>query len=373
MVIQRRLRLPSDRSVLLLGPRRVGKTTYLRDQLEGVDVWIDLLKTDEYLAYATRPALLRERYAAGRGLLVIDEVQRLPDLLFEVHWLIENSKRRFLLSGSSARALRRRGVTNLAGRLRTVRLFPLTWHELGGSYDLLQRLQHGCLPPVVFADDPADELRAYCGEYLREEIQAEGLVRSLATFTRFLEAAALANAQLVSYAPIASDCGVSAKTVQDYFQILEDTLLGFRLEPWTRTKKRRAILSPKFYFFDCGVPNVLLGRTLSRKTPEFGHAFEHAMVLETVAAAHYDRRFEKVRFWRSASGFEVDLLLDDHTAVEFKSGNVHDSDTVGLRALGEEMRLKRKWVVCTEPVARRLANGIEVLPWQEYLTRLRAL
>ncbi len=372
MVIDRRLRLPRGQNVLLLGPRRVGKTTYLRKQVQA-DVWIDLLKTDEFLAYATRPALLRERYAEGDGLIVIDEVQRLPDLLFEVHWLIENSRRKFILSGSSARALRRRGVTNLAGRLRSAQLFPLTWQELGSKFQLLPRLQHGGLPPVVFADDPAGELRAYCGEYLREEIQAEGLVRNLATFSRFLEAAALSNAQLLSYAPIARDCGVSGKTVQEYFQILEDTLLGFRLQPWTRSRKRRAIHSPKFYFFDCGIPNVLLGRTLSSKTREFGHAFEHGMVLETLAAAHHDRRFEQLRFWRSASGFEVDLLLDDHTAVEFKAGTVRDGDVAGLVALAEDMPLRRRWIVCTETVPRRLPGGIEVLPWQEYLARIQVI
>jgi predicted AAA+ superfamily ATPase len=158
--------------------------------------------------------------------------------------------------------------------------------------------------------------------------------------------------------------------VQQYFHILDDTLLGVFLQPWTRTKKRRAILTPKFYFFDCGVPNTLLRRSLSPRTPEFGVAFEQLLVLEAMTASHYERRIEDVRFWRSAAGHEVDLLLNGHTAVEFKSGRVHAGDAAGLRALSEEMKLKRLWMVCTEPEPRRLGNGIDVVPWPLYLQRL---
>jgi predicted AAA+ superfamily ATPase len=370
VLIERRLHLNPRRPYLLLGPRRTGKSTFLHKTFPDA-MFIDLLKSDVFFDYHAAPSLLRERFAEGTGVVVLDEVQRVPELVHEVHWLIEHGRQRFILCGSSARKLRRHGVTNLAGRLASARLFPLSWVELP-EFDLPARIQHGCLPPIVFSDDPAADLRDYCGEYLREEIQAEGLVRNLPAFSRFLEQAALSNGGLVAYATIARECGVSAKTVQAYFQILEDTLLGVFVPPWTRSKKRRAILTPKFYFFDCGIPNTLLRRRLSAGTPEYGVAFEQLLVLETLAAAHYDRRIEDVRFWRAASGYEVDLLLNEDTAVEFKSGRVHPADAKGLRALREEMRLKRSWLVCTESAPRRLGEGIEALPWQVYLERVWA-
>ncbi len=173
---------------------------------------------------------------------------------------------------------------------------------------------------IVLSDDPWGDLRDYCGEYLREEMQSEGLVRGVPAFSEFLELAALGNAKPVSYAPIALERGVSAKTMAEYFQILEDTLLGFFLEPYRRTRKRRPILTRKSYLFDCGVANVLLRRQVAPGTPEYGKSFEQFVVLETFAAMFYDRRIEELAFWRSASGYEVDLLIDRHTAIGVKSG-----------------------------------------------------
>ncbi len=371
MILDRRLTLDPRRSYLLLGPRRVGKSTYLRMMLPSAE-YVDLLKSDVFFEYRTRPALLRERFARAKGTIVIDEVQRVPDLMSEAHWLLENTGVRLVLCGSSARRLRREGVTNLAGRLRSARMMPLTAVEIP-DFDLHTRLQYGCLPPIVLSDTPAEDLRDYCGEYLREEVQSEGLVRTIPAFSRFLETAALSNAELVSYAPIARDCGVSPKTVAGYFQILLDTLLGYTLEPYTRTRKRRPILSPKFYFFDCGLPNTLLGRRISPRTPEFGKSFEQFLVLETLATMHYERHIESLAYWRSASGYEVDLIIDGHTAVEFKSGKVHDVDCAGLLALEEETKLKNRWIVSTESHPRILTKGIEVLPWKIYLERLVGL
>jgi predicted AAA+ superfamily ATPase len=359
---------------MILGPRRTGKSTFLKNQVRW-DEYIDLLKSDVFYEYAVRPALLRERYGRKSSLIVIDEIQRVPDLLSEIHWLLENSKLKFILCGSSARSLRKRGVTNLAGRLKTARFAPLTWEELEPSpeADLNRVLQYGTIAPIYFSADPWDDLRDYCGEYLKEEIQSEGLARSIPGFNRFLESAALGNAELVSFAAIARDCGVGPKTAAEYFQILEDTLIGLFLEPWRKSKKRRPILSRKFYFFDCGVANFLLRRRISPKTPEYGKSFEQFLVLETFAARWYEKKIETLHFWRSASGYEVDLLIDDHTAVEFKSGTVHPGDAAGLLALSEEIKLKNLWIVSTEPVPRRLPKGIEVLPWREYLHRVKAL
>lgn len=369
-MLKRRVSLDFTRSNLLLGPRRVGKSTLIR-HLEQPFQLIDLLKTDVFFEYRSRPALLREQFAKTAELIVIDEVQKIPELLSEVHWLIENSGNRFLLTGSSARKLRRSGGTNLAGRLKTVHLHPLTYAEIPG-FDLLDRLQYGSLPPIVLGNDPWGDLKDYCGEYLKEEILAEGLVRNIPAFSRFLELSALSNSEQLSYAAIARDSGVSAKTVAEYFQILVDTLLGHFLEPYTRTVKRRSVMTAKFYYFDTGVPNILLRRRLSEKTGEFGKAFEHFLVLETIAAQSYGKALERLNYWRSSNGYEVDLLLNEEIAVEFKSGPIHLSHTKGIMALAEELPLKGRWIVGREARPRTLANGVEVLPWQEYLRRLGA-
>ena len=328
------------------------------------------LMNDVFFEFQSRPALLRERFKSCSGTIIIDEIQRIPELSHEVHWLIENSQLRFILSASSARKLRKEGVTNLAGRLRTQRVAPLTWLECPPDTELEKMLQFGMLPPIFFSSEASLDLKDYCGEYFREEVKSEGLVRNLNAFTKFLEFAAFSNSELVSYASIARDCGVSAKTVAEYYQILEDTLLGFFVEPFTKTMKRRAVQTRKFYYFDCGVANTLLGRTLSPKTPEFGKSFEQFLVLETIAASFYEREVEKIQFWRSANGAEVDLLINEHTAVEFKSGAVHAPDAAGILALSQDIPLKNKWIVCRESHIRQMENGVEVLPWQEYLKRI---
>ena len=371
MILARRLNLSPKKNHLLLGPRRVGKTTFLRSKFQNCET-VDLLKRDTFFEYRTAPHLLRERYSQGKGTIIIDEIQLIPDLLYEVHWLIENTRRRFVLCGSSARKLRRTGVTNLAGRLSSSYMVPLTFEELP-KFDLKKRLQFGSLPPIVFSDDPAGDLKDYCGEYLKEEIQSEGYVRNLPSFARFLESAAIANSEIISYTSQARDCGVAAKTIKDYYQILIDTLLGYILEAFTRSHKRRAITAPKFYFFNCAIPNTILGRILSPKTPEFGKSFEHYLILETIAAMRYDGRITKLNYWRSTSGFEVDLLIDEHTAVEFKAGRVHTHDSKALLALADELPLKNLWIVSLEDSPRRFENGVEVVPWKEYLLRLKQL
>ena len=362
--------LNPERNYLLLGPRRVGKSTFLKQQVRATHT-IDLLLSDVFYEYRSRPALLRERFGSHTGTIVIDEIQLLPELVREVHWLIENTALKFVLSGSSARKLRQQGVTNLAGRLRTQRMVPLTYFECPPETDFLRLLQYGSLPPLLNSTEPDRDLRDYCGEYLKEEIQSEGIVRNIPGFTRFLEAAAFSNAELVSYENIARECGVSAKTVAQYYSILEDTLLGYFLAPYEKSKKRRAVKARKFYMFDCSVANSLLGRKISEKTPEFGKSFEQFLVTETYAAMFYENTFSELRHWRSSTGFEVDLLIEDHTAVEFKSGAVHPSDCSGLLAFSEELTLKNRWIVCREKLPRQLSNGIEVIPWQEYLERLR--
>ncbi len=366
--LKRRVKFDERRSYLLLGPRRTGKSTLLKHSFPDAHA-IDLLKSDVYFRYRSQPAFLRNEFATQQTTIIVDEIQLIPELLREIHWLIENSSNRFIVSGSSARKLRRLGLTNLAGRLRSLFLKPLTSLEIP-DFDLMRYLQVGGLPPIWFDSEPNLAMQDYCGEYLKEEIQAEGLVRNLPAFTRFLETSAYSNGQLINYANIARDLGLAPKTVREYYQILEDTLMGFHLMPYTHSKKRRPIMTPKFYWFDCGIPQTLLGRTISEKTPEFGTAFEHFIVLETQAALTYEKAFTKIHYWRSASGFEVDLLLDEHTAIEIKAGPVNQNDCRGLNALSEELPLKNKWIVSRDPNVRTLDHGVLVLPWQEYVRRI---
>ncbi|MBI5500001.1 MAG: ATP-binding protein [Deltaproteobacteria bacterium] len=366
------LRLAAGKSAFLWGPRRVGKTYWIREYFAPAHEAkvIDLLQTDVFAEYAARPALLRERWSGG--VTVIDEVQKVPALLDEVHWLIENRRASFLLSGSSARKLRRGHANLLAGRAWRLELAPLSVLETGG-FDLERAMISGLLPPHFLSADPERDLRAYVADYLREEIAAEAALRNIPAFAEFLRVAALTNAELINCANVARETGVSAKVVRGYFEILEDTLLGFRLPPWTRARRRRTILTDKFYFFDVGVANYLARRRPLAGSTEFGKSFEHYILLELCNYRRYRDPELELRFWRTSTGQEVDFILGDmRAAVEVKAGaRVHDGDLRALRALGEEHRVRRKLVVCREREPRRVGD-IEILPWRTFLDRLFA-
>jgi predicted AAA+ superfamily ATPase len=363
--------LARGRSAFLWGPRRTGKTYWIRQHHAAPGAWvIDLLQTDVFAEYAARPALLRERWPGK--LTVIDEVQKVPALLDEVHWLIENRGAAFLLTGSSARRLRRGHANLLAGRARRHELGPLSLAEVEG-FELERVMRSGLLPPHFLSDDPDADLRAYVADYLKEEIAAEGLTQNLPAFAEFLRVAAVTNAELLNYTNVARETGVSAKVVRGYFEILEDTLLGFRLAPWTRARNRRLLLTDKFYLFDVGVANHLARRRPVAGNPDFGKSFEHYVVLEVLNYRRYRAPDLDVRYWRTASGLEVDLILGDmEVAVEVKGGaRVHDGDLRGLRALAEEHRVRHRVVVCLEREPRTV-GGIEVLPWRVFVERLHA-
>jgi len=331
---------------------------------------IDLLKTDVLADFATRPALLRERYSEGDGLIVIDEVQKLPQLLDEVHWMIENTHRHFLLTGSSARKLRRGAANLLGGRALRYQMAPLSYIETTGI-DLERVMVSGLLPSHYLADDPIPLLRSYIGDYLAEEIAAESAARSLPQFAQFLRVAAITSGCLLNYTNVAQEAGVKARAVRDYFQILEDTMLGYRLEPWRKTKDRRLITTEKFYLFDVGVTNFISRRKPAPGTPEFGQSFEQFILMELMAYRAYADPELEITFWRSASGFEVDFILNDmQVVIEAKSSRrVHDGDLRSLRALMEEHRPASVLVVCDESEPRKMP-GIEVLPWRRFLDRL---
>lgn len=349
----------------------MGKSYWIRQHHPHAPL-IDLLQTDTFAEYAARPALLRERFAASRErLIVIDEVQKVPALLDEVHWLIENGARSFLLTGSSARKLRHGHANLLAGRAWRRVMVPLTMLEVD-ALDLERAMFSGLLPPHFLSEHPLEDLRAYVADYLKEEIAAEALTQNIPAFTEFLRVAALTSSELLNYTNVAREAGVSAKVVRSYFDILEDTYLGVRLSPWRRAKRRRLIETDKFYLFDVGVANYLARRRPSLGSSDFGKAFEHYIFMELRAYQAYRAPDLDLSFWRTASGYEIDFIAGNlELAIEAKGASrVHDGDLRGLRALAEEHRVGRRVVVCLEPAPRRLDDGIEVLPWRTFLQRL---
>lgn len=360
----------AHRSVFLFGPRQTGKSTLLRRTLPDAKTY-NLLDSDVFLGLSRRPARLREELGPEDRLVVIDEIQKLPGLLDEVHLLIEERGTRFVLTGSSARKLRRGGVNLLGGRARSRTLRPLVARELGDAFDLRRALDVGLLPSIYLSDAPTEDLRAYAGDYLVQEIAAEGLTRNVPAFSRFLEIAALSNGQMVNQAAIASDAQVPRSTVREYFEILEDTLLASRLPAWTRTVKRKALSTAKMYLFDVGVARHLQHRRgLRARSPEFGEAFEAWLHHELRAWLDYRLPAGSLHYWRSRSGFEVDFILDERTAIEAKAKpTIGARDLRGLRALAEEGLVERLVVVCLEPRPRRV-DGVEILPWRHFLEQL---
>jgi predicted AAA+ superfamily ATPase len=362
--------LLAKRSHFLFGPRQTGKTSLVRHSLSKAKIY-DLLDSSVFLALGRNPGRLEEELGPGDSIVVIDEIQRLPSLLNEVHRLIESRGIRFLLTGSSARKLRRGGVNLLGGRARIKHLHPLTWRELGDQFDLGRAIARGLLPSVYFSEDPRADLEAYAGAYLQQEIAAEGAARNVPAFSRFLKVAAQCNATIVNFTNLANDAQVARTTVYEYFEILKDTLILHELPAWKKTKKRKPLSSSKYYFFDVGVVAALQEREFRPGTPEFGEAFETYIMHELSSYVDHVSA-ESLCFWRSASGFEVDFLLGDHTAVEVKAKtNVSHQDLKSLRALAEEKILKRYNCVSLEPRPRKVGD-ISVLPLRSFLGALWA-
>jgi predicted AAA+ superfamily ATPase len=364
--------LLARRSCFLFGPRGAGKSFLIREQLKQRAVVLDLLRSEVFLRLSSDPSQLESMIdAAGdSSLVVIDEVQKIPLLLDEVHRLIEERRIRFLLTGSSARKLKRGRANLLGGRASQAELFPLAWKELA-DFDLLRYLRFGGLPRVCLSEEPEEDLDAYVRTYLTEEIQAEGFIRRLPPFNRFLQTAALANGELINFANVASDAQVAPSTVREHYQLLEDTLIGFFLLPWTQSKKRKAISTAKFYFFDTGVTHTLAGtKHLDRNSDLFGRSFEHFLAMELRSALSYRRTREPLRFWRSTHGHEVDFIVGDRFAAEIKAKTrTAERDARGLKAFQEEGAVRRYYLVSQDRVERK-SQGIEYIHWETFLTRL---
>lgn len=369
--VERILDLPAlleKKSYFLFGPRQTGKTFLIRHSLISARVY-DLLDSSIYLALSQDPGRIGQELTAQDRIVVIDEIQRLPHLLNEVHRLIETQGVHFLLTGSSARKLRRGGVNLLGGRARTKYLRPLTYKELGDRFDLHRAIERGLLPSIYFSNDARADLETYAGLYLQQEIVAEGATRNIPAFSRFLRAAAFCNGTIVNFTNVANDAQVARTTVYEYFEILKDTLVLHELPAWRKTKKRKPLASSKYYFFDVGVVSSLQGRAFRPGTPEFGGAFETYLMHELTSYSDYVSG-ETLSYWRSTTGFEVDFIIGDHTAVEVKAKeNISQQDLKSLRALAEEKRLKRYLCVCLEPRPRKV-EGVLVIPFKEFLEAL---
>lgn len=363
-------------SCFLWGPRQTGKSTLLRELFPNAPLY-DLLSSREFRRLAADPGIFSEecRALAGhRGPVIVDEIQKLPELLDEVHSLISRHGMTFILTGSSPRKLLRGGGNLLGGRAVRYELVPLTSAELP-DLSLDHALNRGLLPPHYLSTHAPSRLEAYVGDYLREEVLAEALTRNLPAFQRFLEAAALSNGQLVNAATIAREIGVAANTVRGYFEILIDTLVAAWVPAWTRRVKRRVIQAPRFWFFDVGIVNELTRRgPLSPGSTDYGAAFEHFILMELRAHAIYAPRGAglPVSYWRTASGIEVDFILGDaDVAVEVKATEKPTTDHLkGLRAWREEHPHSLCLLVCRVPRGRRTDDGIHIIPWQEFLRRL---
>lgn len=376
MILARKLELRdllTKKSFFLFGPRATGKSTLIQQQFGDSAKVFDLLNSRLFLQLSSSPHDLEALIGSETDkIVVLDEIQRVPELLNEVHRLIESKGIRFLLTGSSARKLRRGNVNLLAGRAWQAEIFPLTRQEIP-DFDLEKYLRFGGLPPVYLSKYPEEELDAYINTYLREEIAAEGLVRNLPPFSRFLKSIALSNSEIINFTKLANDCQVPVSTVTEYVKILEDTLVGFMLPAWTESKKRKALKSGKFYFFDPGVTHALSGtRHLERNSNLYGKSFEQFIGMEIRAYLSYRRIKLPVCFWRTTHGAEVDFLIGDQTAIEVKSARkVSERDLKGLRLLEEEGRFQNFILVSQDSQMAEFGN-MKVMHYTNFLDALWA-
>lgn len=364
--------LLEKKSFFLFGPRATGKTTLIHQTLKNKAKIYDLLDSEIYRKLLKNPKVLEEENKTNKKIIVIDEIQKQPELLDEVHRLIQKKGWRFLLTGSSARKLKRKPVNLLAGRAWQASLFPLSWVEIP-KFNLIKYLNQGGLPAAYTSRSSyQEELNAYVSLYLREEIQHEALTRNVQAFAEFLDLIALSNGQGLNYENFSKDLQISPSTFKNHIEILNDTLLGFPLPGYTKTKKRKAITRAKYYLFDLGVTNTICHRGLIKKKSElFGKAFEHFIILEVRAYLSYARKFLNMSYWRSVSQAEVDLIIDNKVAIEIKSTPlIQDKHLKSLRFLKEEKIIKKYIVVSLDTEKRVTKDNIQILPWEMFLKKL---
>ncbi|MCL2435658.1 MAG: DUF4143 domain-containing protein [Lentimicrobiaceae bacterium] len=359
-------------STFVWGARQVGKTTLIKEAYPDA-TYYDLLQAKDFERLLRNPSLLSEDLATlnNGDTVVIDEVQKIPQLLDEVHSLIFSKNIRFILSGSSPRKLKRHGANLLGGRALKEILYPLVSAEIP-DFDIYKAIRHGMLPRHYLISDPWKRLGAYIGVYLNEEIREEALTRQLKNFSRFMEIAAFSNGEILVYKNIAQDCGIDYRTVKDYFEILVDTLVGYLIPSFTHTQKRRSIQAPKFYYFDVGIANYLRNRRdIQLGSIDFGHAFEHFIIQELIAYLGYNEKSEQLSYWRTTSGYEVDAIIGNgRIAIEIKATEeIQPRHLKGLKAFQEEFPDCRLITVSFD-LRPRVTHGVEVYPATDFLKKL---
>ena len=369
-----KLDLSDCKGLFLFGPRQTGKSYWLSKKFPQ-SIYYDLLLSDLYFKLSKYPQLLREELLAKKPInrpVIIDEIQKIPKLLDEAHYLMERHKIKFILTGSSARRIKKGSANLLGGRALYQQLFPLVSPEIP-HFDLYKIMQFGSLPSIYKSKRAKPLLRSYASVYLKEEIQAEALVRNLQAFSLFLELAAKTNTELINYTNIANDVGLSSNTVREYYHLLEDTFIGSLLAPYKKTIKRKSVSMQKFYFFDIGVTNALTGQwNAVEGSAELGKRFEHFIFNEILAYLKYTEDEREICFWRSKNHQEVDFVIGDNLAVEVKAGKeIRARDLKGLKALSEEIPLKYKIIVSLSGKSSRLIEKqFLILPYKLFLKKL---
>ena len=367
-------------STFLLGPRKVGKSTFLHENFPN-SLYIDLLDNNKYFEFTKNPGSFNEniQYELNKNKelrkypIIIDEIQRIPILLNEVHRLIEKENLNFILCGSSARKLVRGGANMLGGRASRVVMGGLCIAEID-NFNLLRFINNGNIPSNYLSNDASSLQKAYIQNYIQEEIKGEALVRNLLSFNRFLDLVGITNGEEVNFSNISRDVGVDAKTIREYFQILIDTLLGNYLLPYFDKKKRTNILqSPKFYLFDTGIVNSLKGLILSKdEGSEFGKSFEQIILNEIINYKNYKNKNFEISFWRTYEKDEVDFILGDaEVSIEVKGGkNIDSANLKGTYKFNEVYKPKRSIVITNTKNPRKLNNETELIPYLEFVNLL---
>ncbi|MBI2606578.1 MAG: ATP-binding protein [Deltaproteobacteria bacterium] len=382
-MIPRLLKPSLKRSFFLFGARGTGKSTLLKSIFKTHDpLWIDLLDPDLEHLYTTNPNRLKEEILEKKNLewVVVDEVQKVPKLLDIAHDLIENKRLKFALTGSSARKLKAGGANLLAGRANVFNLYPFSVFEIDRAEGIEKTMAWGLLPPLYNEPEPAEKrriLRAYCNTYLKEEVQAEQLVRNMEAFHRFLPVAAQQSGRILNHSSIAREAGIDPKSVQRFYEILEDTLLGFNLPAFDRSIRKQQTKKPKFFLFDVGVKRALEGTLdvpVLRKTGAFGQLFEHFIINEIFKLNSTLELDHKLSYLQTKDGLEIDLIIERPgkpiLLVEIKSKEqVHKIDLRHLNATRADFGKWECMVICTAKAPYQL-EGARVLPWEKALSEI---
>lgn len=372
--------LPKKQSAFLWGARKTGKSTFLKQKFPD-SVYYDFLKSELFIEFSKAPNIFREEILALpkeklKHPIIVDEVQKIPLILNEVHWLIENSEASFILCGSSARKLKQSGANLLGGRAWKYHFYPLVFKEIT-DFSLQKVLNHGAIPSHYLSSNYRKSLQFYVEDYLTHEIQIEGLVRNLPSFARFLDSIAFSNGEMTNYANIARDCGIDAKTVKEYYQILIDTLVGYYIFPYTKGSRKNIIQSlPKFYLFDVGVAGYLAKRQiLSLEGEEAGKALEHYILQELIAFKNISDGDFEIYYWRTKAGLEVDFVLSNKkVAIEVKiSKNISSKELHNIKIFIDENDFQTAYLVCSVPRIRKIIyndKNIYVIPVEDFLKKL---